>query len=388
MTAARTVAPLLLLLVTGSSCVLLQSKGSLVNVLTKDFPAAKDSWVPGQAKSSSVSNILLDREPSLREVSEERHNAGQRHPEEDLYYAEMIPNNSTHRKKKANLSLENNTGLRKANMQHRRASASAGSMEVDLPFSLMQLDSLQIQAGPMAPEFHRVASSSSHHQVRSLTEAQYFQNPMTIQRNNYRPRDNDSNRSRKISPYKPSGTVNQDISKTSWITNHQSSSLFYHFNLLRKDAENKEKICSTECRKERNEAEFYCSSEFAVNGIVHDVEVLGKGLRLITLLVNSDGLYKMNRLYIMPDGFFFRIKILAIDTLNCHRLCPDFKPGSRYIVMGQIYHKRLPPPPSILQFLRGHLRPGDGLVWSNSYVKRFNRKRERKVQGAAHTICT
>ncbi|XP_029455227.1 UPF0450 protein C17orf58 homolog isoform X2 [Rhinatrema bivittatum] len=161
-----------------------------------------------------------------------------------------------------------------------------------------------------------------------------------------------------------------------------SSSTFWQS----KDAE-KEKMCLTECWKERDEAEFYCFSEFAVNGIVHDVEILGKGLRLITLLVNSDGLYKMSRLYIIPDGFFFRIKILAIDTLNCHRLCPYFKPGSRYIVMGQIYHKRLQLPPSMLQFIRGHLRPGDGLVWSNSYVKRFNRKKGRKVQGAARTKC-
>nr|XP_033816865.1 UPF0450 protein C17orf58 homolog [Geotrypetes seraphini] len=376
MTAPRPLV-LTLLLATGSSCALMQREGSLVNGFTKDFPASKDSWVSGQAMVSSVGNILRDREPFPREASEERHYAGQRHLEEDPHNAEMTPNISTNRKKKANLSLENNTGIRKANVKHRRASSSAGSMEADLPLSLLQLDNLQ---------FHRVASS--HHRVRFLTEAQYFPDLMTFHGNNHRPQDNDSNRSRKISPYKPSGTLSQDISKASWATSRQSSSLLYHFNLLRKDAENKEKICSTECRKEIDEAEFYCSSEFAVNGIVHDVEVLGQGLRLITLLVNSDGLYKLNRLYIMPDGFFFRIKILAIDTLNCHRVCPDFKPGGRYIVMGQIYHKRRQPPPSVLRFLRGHLRPGDGLVWSNSYVKRFNRKRERKVQTAAHTACT
>lgn len=57
--------------------------------------------------------------------------------------------------------------------------------------------------------------------------------------------------------------------------------------------------------------------------------------------------------------------------------------GSRYIVMGQIYHKRRQIPANLMQFLRGHLRPGDGLLASSSsYVKRFNRKRNRKVQGA------
>ncbi|KAL4686861.1 hypothetical protein H8959_018989 [Pygathrix nigripes] len=34
-----------------------------------------------------------------------------------------------------------------------------------------------------------------------------------------------------------------------------------------------------------------------VNGIVHDVDVVGAGIRLVTLPVDRDGLYKMNRLY-------------------------------------------------------------------------------------------
>lgn len=65
----------------------------------------------------------------------------------------------------------------------------------------------------------------------------------------------------------------------------------------------------------------------AVNGIVHDVDVLGVGLRLVTLLVDPDGLYKLSRLYITPDGFFFRVHILALDSSNCHKPCPEFKPG-------------------------------------------------------------
>ncbi|XP_035311364.1 UPF0450 protein C17orf58 homolog isoform X1 [Cricetulus griseus] len=126
----------------------------------------------------------------------------------------------------------------------------------------------------------------------------------------------------------------------------------------------------------------------AVNGIVHDVDVLGAGMRLVTLLLDPDGLYKMSRLYITPDGFFFRVHILALDPSSCHKPCPEFKPGSRYIVMGHIYHKRRQLPTALLQVLRGRLRPGDGLLrGSSSYVKRFNRKREWQVRGASHTRC-
>lgn len=64
-----------------------------------------------------------------------------------------------------------------------------------------------------------------------------------------------------------------------------------------------------------------------MNGIVHDVDVLGAGMRLVTLLVDPDGLYKMSRLYITPDGFFFRVHILALDSSSCHKPCPEFKPG-------------------------------------------------------------
>ncbi|XP_038613126.1 UPF0450 protein C17orf58 homolog isoform X2 [Tachyglossus aculeatus] len=117
--------------------------------------------------------------------------------------------------------------------------------------------------------------------------------------------------------------------------------------------------------------------------------MLGKGIRLVTLLVNSDGLYKLSRLYITPDDFFFRLNILAVDSSSCTKPCPDFKLGSRYIVMGQIYYKRRQLPTALLQVLRGRLRPGDGLLKSRggSYVKRFNRKRDGKVQSAMHAQC-
>ncbi|XP_063097910.1 UPF0450 protein C17orf58 homolog isoform X2 [Cavia porcellus] len=146
--------------------------------------------------------------------------------------------------------------------------------------------------------------------------------------------------------------------------------------------------CACAWSADLDERDAYCESEFAVNGIVHDVDVLGAGIRLVTLLVDRAGLYKMSRLYITPDGFFFRVHILALDSSTCNKPCPELKPGSRYIVMGHIYHKRRQLPTTLLQVLRGRLRPGDGLVRSSSsYVKRFNRTRDRQVQGAVHTQC-
>ncbi|KAL6073622.1 hypothetical protein STEG23_023508 [Scotinomys teguina] len=154
------------------------------------------------------------------------------------------------------------------------------------------------------------------------------------------------------------------------------------------DAELEAQSCARACSADADEREAYCANEFAVNGIVHDVDVLGAGLRLVTLLVDPEGLYKMSRLYITPDGFFFRVHILALDSSSCHKPCPELKPGSRYIVMGHIYHKRRQLPTALLQVLRGRLRPGDGLLrGSNSYVKRFNRKREWQVRGATHSQC-
>ncbi|NXO11111.1 CQ058 protein, partial [Oriolus oriolus] len=94
-----------------------------------------------------------------------------------------------------------------------------------------------------------------------------------------------------------------------------------------------------------------------------------------------------SRLYITPDAAFFRVHILVVDTLNCSKPCPDFKLGSRYIVMGHIYHKRRQVPAELLPALRGWLRPGDGWVGSSSsssssYVRRFNRKRDLRVRAA------
>ncbi|KAB0401045.1 hypothetical protein E2I00_019255 [Balaenoptera physalus] len=99
----------------------------------------------------------------------------------------------------------------------------------------------------------------------------------------------------------------------------------------------------------------------------------------------------MNRLYITPDGFFFRVHILALDSSSCNKPCPEFKPGIEtdlsdhfiYVLYVTIVTLTCHSP-----VLRGRLRPGDGLLRSSSsYVKRFNRKRDGQVQGAIHTQC-
>ncbi|XP_066442417.1 UPF0450 protein C17orf58 homolog isoform X3 [Eleutherodactylus coqui] len=152
--------------------------------------------------------------------------------------------------------------------------------------------------------------------------------------------------------------------------------------------DSKERTCLMDYHKERHEREAYCHSDFAVNGIVHDVDSVGRDVQLLTVLVNSGGLYKMNRLYITPDGVFFRVRILVVNNPHCHQSCLHFSLGGRYIIMGQVYNKRMEVPTSIQQVISTHLRAGDGLVTSGrSFFRRFNRKKERKVLAAAHSKC-
>ncbi|KAM6345487.1 UPF0450 protein C17orf58 homolog isoform 1-T1 [Alca torda] len=293
-------------------------------------------------------------------------------------------------KKKRTKPLENSTGLRKHLLQYGGALPLESPTEGPSPASFDFNEAnrkhtdrrLAEAANSVSAHFHHTASS--YQKMTSLVEAYPFPDSGAVESDDPNTLDH-FNRPHKIMPYKHTDPFKK-VTKPSWVTNRQSSSLPYHFSTLKKDGD-KEKACLTECRKERDEVEAYCTSEFAVNGIVYNMERLGNGVHLITLLVKSDGLYKMSHLYITPDGFFFRVHILVVDTLNCSKPCLDFKLGSRYIVMGQIYHKRRQIPANLLRFLRGRLRPGDGLLRSSSsYVKRFNRKRNRQVQ-AAHTEC-
>ncbi|XP_064007813.1 UPF0450 protein C17orf58 homolog [Pogoniulus pusillus] len=290
-------------------------------------------------------------------------------------------------KKKRTKALENSTGLRKQLLQYGGGLPleSPAERPSPAPSDFTQANRKQADrqlaeaANSVSAHFYHAAPSSQ--KVTSLVET--LPDSGAAELNDPNLLDHFNRAGKTI--YKHTDPL-KGIRKPSWVTNRQPSTLSYHFSALKKDAD-KEKTCLSECRKERDEVEAYCSSEFAVNGIVYSVESLGNGVHLVTLLVNSDGVYKLSRLYTAPDGFFFRVHILVVDTFNCSKPCPDFKLGSRYIVMGQIYHKRRQIPANLLQFLRGRLRPGDGLLRSSSsYVKRFNRKRNRKVQ-AAHTKC-
>ncbi|KAM6972582.1 UPF0450 protein C17orf58 homolog [Aplochiton taeniatus] len=200
--------------------------------------------------------------------------------------------------------------------------------------------------------------------------------------------DPEENRPGKSSLYQSGIGPNRNNSRQSILYNRRSSSLLYHFDILKKESDfTHETVCMSECRKEKEEREHYCYSEFAVNGIVHDIEVVRKGIRLITLMVSSDGFYKMSRLYMTPDSFFFRVGLLVLDTYKCNKPCPDLKLGSRYIIMGQIYHRKRHLPNDLLTLLGGKLKPGDGVLRSNSYAKRFNRKRHQKTQEATRSRC-
>ncbi|KAL7825889.1 hypothetical protein SRHO_G00336270 [Serrasalmus rhombeus] len=185
-----------------------------------------------------------------------------------------------------------------------------------------------------------------------------------------------------------SGGSSLNITRPFILHNRRSSSLLYHFDILKKESDfSQDAVCLSECRKEKDETEHYCYSEFAINGIVHDIDMIRRGIRLVTLLVNSDGFYKMSRLYVTPDTYFFKVNVLVLDTFKCTKPCPDFKLGSRYIVMGQIYHRRRHLPSSLLALVGGKLKPGDGLLRSSNYVKRYNKRRHQKAQEATRSRC-
>ncbi|XP_057894721.1 UPF0450 protein C17orf58 homolog isoform X1 [Melospiza georgiana] len=282
-----------------------------------------------------------------------------------------IPSLAPDKRKRAEPSLENSTGPRKhlGQLGGLRAPGAAPG-----------------QANRPHPERRRAGAANSLGALRApprpkaLLETHPFPDFGMGE-----PNDPDTlhhfNRAGKGMAYKepdPSGR----ILKASWVTNRWEPSP-RHRGELGTDGD-KEKLCQSECRKERDEGEAFCASEFAaVNGIVYNLESLGHGVQWVTLLVDTDGLYRMSRLYVTPDAAFFRVHILLVDTLNCSKPCPDFKLGSRYIVMGHIHHKRRQVPPELLPALRGRLRPGDGWVGSGSgFVRRFNRKRDLRVRAA------
>ncbi|XP_014738203.1 PREDICTED: UPF0450 protein C17orf58 homolog [Sturnus vulgaris] len=293
-----------------------------------------------------------------------------------------IPSLASDKKKRGEPSLENSTGLRKHLGQHGGVVALHSPSRGDSP---APLDSGQANRQHTDRRLAKAANSvwahtlHSHPKATSLLEAHPFPHSATVESNDPNALHH-FNRPGRAIPYKHPEPFTR-IPKPSWVTNRWSPSPM-DLGVLRRDGD-KEKVCLSECRKEQDEVEAFCASEFAVNGIVYNLESLGNGVQWITFLVDSDGLYKMSRLYVTPDAAFFRVHILVVDTSNCSKPCPDFKLGSRYIVMGHIYHRRRQVPPELLPALRGRLRPGDGWVGSSSsYVRRFNRKRDLRVRAA------
>uniref|UniRef100_A0A3Q2ZLS8 Chromosome 17 open reading frame 58 n=1 Tax=Hippocampus comes TaxID=109280 RepID=A0A3Q2ZLS8_HIPCM len=178
--------------------------------------------------------------------------------------------------------------------------------------------------------------------------------------------------------------------------NRRSSSLLYQFDILRRGQCSilfLERYHITDLGMKSFPIAFgdysFHNSNFykAVNGVVHDIDVLRRGIRLITLMVSSDGFYKMSRLYATPDSFFFKVRLLVLDTYKCSKPCPDIKLGTRYIVMGQIHHRRRHLPNDLLNLLGVRLKPGDGILRSSNYVKRFNKRKHQKVLEATRSKC-
>uniref|UniRef100_A0AAQ4PNV6 CQ058 protein n=1 Tax=Gasterosteus aculeatus aculeatus TaxID=481459 RepID=A0AAQ4PNV6_GASAC len=92
----------------------------------------------------------------------------------------------------------------------------------------------------------------------------------------------------------------------------------------------------------------------------------------------------MSRLYVTPDSFFFKVRLLVLDTFKCSKPCPDIKLGERSVI---IYHRRRHLPSDLLNLLGGKLKPGDGLLRSNNYVERFNKRRHQKALEATRSKC-
>ncbi|KAF1419308.1 hypothetical protein FQV24_0012630, partial [Spheniscus mendiculus] len=189
---------------------------------------------------------------------------------------------SSDKKKRTKPSLENSTGLRKHLLQYGGAlpleSPTEGPSPASFDFNHANRKHadrrLAEAANSMSALFHHAASS--YQKMTSLGGAHPFPDSGAVETDDPNTLDH-FNRPGKIVPYKRTDPLKK-ITKPSWVTNRQTSSLPYDFSAPKKDG-----ACLTECRKERDEVEAYCASEFAVNGIVYNVERLGNGVHLITL---------------------------------------------------------------------------------------------------------
>ncbi|XP_070596451.1 UPF0450 protein C17orf58 homolog isoform X2 [Erythrolamprus reginae] len=321
----------------------------------KDQFLTPDEWNPLEVKALNTLQLLLDKRKNVKK------------------------------------SVENQTGLRKQPFQDAKGLPSLGHEEASLSTTYLSRrnqigrNRLRLEsANSISTYFH--PPGYVHCQGRLLAEASVLKN--TGSNVGQHSGDlNHLNRPGKNNPYHKFHGFFRNITKPYWFTNRQTPSLLKDVSTFKIDVDNLE-VCLTGCKREREELEAYCSSEFVVNGIVHDIAMIYKGTYLVTMLVNNNGLYKTNRLFLNPDGYFFRAQMLVVDALNCIKHCPDFQLGGRYIVMGHLYHRRRQLPTVLQERVRGRLRPGDGLLCrGNSYMKRFNRRRDQKVQGAARSKC-
>ncbi|POI34263.1 hypothetical protein CIB84_001985 [Bambusicola thoracicus] len=172
---------------------------------------------------------------------------------------------SSDKKKQTKPSTENSTGLRKYLLQYGGPLPLEPATEGPSPtsFDLNQANRKQADrrlaeaANSVSAHFQHAASS--YHKITSLLGAHPFLDSGTAESADANMLDH-FNRPGKIYPYK-SVELLKIISKPSWVTNRQPPSLPYHFSMLKKGAD-MEKACLTECRKERDEVEAYCTSEF------------------------------------------------------------------------------------------------------------------------------
>ncbi|XP_039571854.1 UPF0450 protein C17orf58 homolog isoform X2 [Passer montanus] len=217
-----------------------------------------------------------------------------------------LPALASDTKKRAEPSLENSTGQRK----HLGQLRAAGSPAPGAP------------PGPPDPGRANRPQTGRGRAGAANSAGSLRARPGTVPllRTQPSPDPGESNRAGKGMP---SGEPqpSSGIPEPSWVTNRGAPG---YRAALGEDGD-RQKVCPSECRKERDEGEALCASEFAVNGIVYNLEKLGDGVQWITLLVDSAGLYKMSRLYVTPDAAFFRAHILVVDTWNCTKPCPDFK---------------------------------------------------------------
>ncbi|XP_068889054.1 UPF0450 protein C17orf58 homolog isoform X4 [Aphelocoma coerulescens] len=209
-----------------------------------------------------------------------------------------IPSLVSDKKKHVEPSLENSTGLRKQCWQHGGVlplvtpTQGASPAPPDSGHANRKHTDRRLAKVANSMWAHALHATPSNPKMMSLMEVYNFPDAGTMESNDPNTLHH-FNRPGKAIPYKHPDPFTR-IPKPSWVTNRWSPSSMY-LGVLRKDGD-KEKVCLTECRKEQDEVEAFCASEFAVNGIVYNLESLGNGVRWITLLVDGDGLYKMSRL--------------------------------------------------------------------------------------------